>query len=69
MKTYQQRIAETVTDVDACYIEGMMRSYHGTLDHLSAEEFAEEAKVAAECCRDDPGIARAVAASFGLVRS
>ena len=69
---YQKKIAEILAgigraDVSPVLIEAWMRLEHGTLDALSPSAFAEEARIAVACVDLNPGLARAVAASYGPV--
>ena len=45
--SYGKRIAAIVPTHEPRHVEAVMRVIHPTLDHLSAEEFAFEARVAA----------------------
>lgn len=64
---YQHLVAEIVPDLDPRHVEAFMRLEHPTLDHLSRDRFAGEARIAALCVREvGTDEAEALAASFGL---
>ena len=70
--SYQSLIAEDLnrlnrTDIDPRHVEAYMRLQHGTLDHLSKNQFIEETKICIACI-DEEGIedAELLAKSFGI---
>ncbi|HEU5019652.1 MAG TPA: hypothetical protein VFT69_16965 [Pseudolabrys sp.] len=64
--TYADRIRSIVPASEPRHVEAWMRSEHGTLDHLSPEQFVLEAQVAADLAAIDPAMSEALAQSFGL---
>jgi len=63
---YAKRIAE-ITGRNPRHVEAFMRSQYSTLDHLSPEQFREEALICAACVDAvGPEEAEATAVSFGL---
>lgn len=51
---------------DVRWIEGWMRSEHGTLDALTPEQFRAEVEVACQCIDQNPALSETLAESFGL---
>ena len=51
---------------DPRHIEAWMRLEHGTLDGLSASEFAAEVEIARQCVDADPSGSASLAQSYGL---
>lgn len=49
-------------------VEASMRLQYGTLDHLPREEFRREARLAAACEAQSPGILKGLAASYGMAK-
>ena len=75
MLTYQARIREALARLGrvdllsrAHEVEAWMRSEHSTLDGLSAQRFAAEVRVSAECVDvSGPIVSASVAASYGCL--
>lgn len=72
--SYAKRIAGIVPTHDPRHVEAVMRvTHHSTLDHLSPEEFAREARVAAQILdvweREAPNLdlAERLASTYGTV--
>ena len=63
---YQKLLHELAPDLNPAGVEASMRLQYGTLNHLPREVFAEEARLAADCERQSPGILRSTAESFGM---
>jgi hypothetical protein len=63
---YEQRIRQLVSDCDPRHVEAVMRLDFGTLDQLSWERFAHEARLAAAVVRADRRLAERTAQSMGL---
>ena len=64
---YQAIIAELAPGYDPRHIEACMRLQHGTLDHLTREDFAREAQIGVEFIRQaGRDEAEALAVSYGL---
>jgi hypothetical protein len=63
---YQQRIEQVFPDCDPRRVEAVMRLDFGTLDQLSGERFAREARLAAAVVRADRELAERTAQSIGL---
>ena len=63
---YQQRIEQVVPDCDPRRVEAVMRLDFGTLDQLSGERFAHEARLVAAVVRADRALAERTAQSMGL---
>jgi hypothetical protein len=64
---YSRFISERAPSYDARHIEAVMRSEHGTLDHLSARDFT--AAIDAACFwldEMDPAQAEALARTYGF---
>lgn len=67
MTPYQKTIREVAPNAgNPAGIEGHMRNQYGTLDHLSRDEFAYEARLAAACEKEMPGYLRLCAAGQGF---
>jgi hypothetical protein len=64
--TYQQRIKALAPTYNAAHVEAYMRLERGTLDSLTAQQFAREVRMACACIDADPCMASRLAASFGL---
>jgi hypothetical protein len=64
---YQKLIREIDTKHDPRHIEAFMRVEFGTLDHLPADRFRDEVRIAAQCV-DEGGVemAEQIAKSYGL---
>lgn len=65
---YTDRIRALEPDYDPRHIEAYMRVEHGTLDHLDARRFADEAHIAARCV-EIGGVEKAeeLAGTYGLL--
>jgi hypothetical protein len=70
MTDYQTRIVTvtSATQKEAVLVEGYMRLDWGTLDALSADQFAASARQCLADARANPKAAHDVAASYGLVK-
>jgi hypothetical protein len=73
MSVYQKMIGMVLRgmrrpDVDPRHVEGWMRLTFGTLDGLGVAKFADEVRIAVDCC-DEAGIDRSddLARSYGLM--
>lgn len=67
MGRYQDLIAEVVgPEPPARLVEAFMRAERSTLDDLSPEQFADEAREAAICAAADLELAELLARSYGL---
>jgi hypothetical protein len=72
MSIYRQRIREILAaqgriGTDPAHVEAWMRLEHGTLDGLSAAQFAREVSAAVECIEaSTPDENRRLADSYGL---
>jgi hypothetical protein len=69
---YQKRIADVYAPaagvrVNPAGVEASMRLQYGTLNHLAAETFTDETRLASVCEQVSPGYLRRVAASFGMI--
>lgn len=64
---YATQIKEIVPELDPRHVEAYMRLEYGTLDHLSPERFASEARTAASCVvMGGTDEAESLAVSYGL---
>jgi hypothetical protein len=63
---YQRLINDLAPGVNPAGVEASMRLQYGTLDRLPRETFALEAGLAAAMERDQPGVLRRLADSFGM---
>lgn len=64
--SYQDIIHELVADVNPAGVEAFMRFDWPTLCHLPRAVFAEQARLARECERLEPGSLRLMADSMGM---
>jgi hypothetical protein len=69
MTTLYQRIISEVAPngPNPAGVEASMRMTYGTLDHLPREEFVREARIAAACEAEVPGVLRGLAESYGML--
>ncbi len=64
---YQRIIREVAPNgPNPAGVEACMRLNYGTLGHLPREEFQREARLAAACEAQSPGMLKALAASYGM---
>ena len=63
---YQHLIHELDPGANPAGVEASMRLRHGTLDHLSREEFQDEIRTARQCEKEEPGYMREAAESQGM---
>jgi len=68
MNFYQELIHEINPRLNPAGVESLMRLQYGTLSHLSREIFVAECALAAECEKEEPGILKSAAESFGMGR-
>ena len=64
--SYQTLLRELAPNLNPAGFEASMRLHYGTLNHLPRETHPEEAKLAADCERQSPGILRRIAESMGM---
>ena len=64
---YQELIHELDPGVNPAGVEAWMRLRHGTLDHLSREEFKDEIRAARHCETEEPGHLWETAASESML--
>jgi hypothetical protein len=65
--TYQDRIQQIAPQANARHIEAWLRLEHPTLDHLSADRFKHEVRVALDCIAEGGAEqSEQLAQSFGL---
>jgi hypothetical protein len=65
IKTHLDRLGHP--EIDPRHIEAFMRLQYGTLDHLSRQTFAAEAKLGVECIQEGGlEMAEQCAQSYGL---
>ena len=65
---YDKLIHEIAPNLNPVGIEASMRLQYGTLSHLDRRVFVEEAQLAADMEREEPGCLRSIAISFGMGR-
>lgn len=71
--TYRDRIRtecarQGFLGADPRHIEAWMRDAHGTLDGLSASQFAAEVANARELAMTNPTLSEDIAASYGIAK-
>ena len=67
--SYQEQIWKVLgerTVVDLRHVEAWMRDEHGTLDHLTPEQFEREVGLAAQFALAQPELSERLAQSYGL---
>jgi hypothetical protein len=66
MSAYTDLI-RTLTHLNPVGVEASMRLQYSTLDHLSRDDFKQEAALALACEMAEPGYLRKCADSFGML--